>query len=46
MAILQERVTKKEIKGTEMHIKSATGGKKTVNNVKTCAYNSQEVLLF
>jgi hypothetical protein len=28
MAILQERVRKKEIKGTEMHIKSATGKKK------------------
>jgi hypothetical protein len=39
MAVLQERVTKKEINGTEVHIKSATG-KKTVNNMKTCAYNT------
>ena len=39
MAVLQECVTKKEISGTEMHIKSATG-EKTVNNMKTCAYNT------
>jgi len=27
MAVSQERVTKKEINGTEVHIKSTTGGK-------------------
>jgi hypothetical protein len=29
MAVLQECVTKKEINGTEIHIKSATGKKNT-----------------
>ena len=37
MALLKECVTKKEINGTEMHIKSATG-EETVKNVETCAY--------
>jgi hypothetical protein len=32
MVILQKSVTKKEINGTEMHIKSATG-KKTVKKM-------------
>jgi hypothetical protein len=32
MAVLQDRVTKKEKNGTEMHIKSATG-EKTVKNM-------------
>jgi hypothetical protein len=39
MAVLQERVAKKEINATEMRIKSATG-EKTVKNVETCVYNT------
>jgi hypothetical protein len=39
MAVLQEWVTKKEINGTEMPIKSATG-EKTVKNMEMCAYNT------
>jgi hypothetical protein len=39
MAVLQECVTKKEINGIEMHIKSATG-EKTVKNMEKCAYNT------
>jgi hypothetical protein len=39
MAILQQRVTKKEMDGREMHIKSATGDK-TVKNTEKCAYNT------
>jgi hypothetical protein len=34
MAMLQERVTMKEVHGTEFHVTSATG-RKTVKNMKT-----------
>ena len=36
MTVLQERVTKKEINGTEMHIKSAAGKKKSEEYGKVC----------
>jgi hypothetical protein len=39
MAVLQVCVTKREINGTEMHIKGAAG-EKAVKNTETCAYNT------
>jgi len=36
MAVLQERVTKKEINATEMHIKSATGEKNSEECGNVC----------
>jgi len=36
MAVLQECVTKKEINGTEMHIKSAAGERNSEEYGKVC----------